>query len=475
MKINIFLINFLLILFSSSCDFIDLSDLKIITFPSEDYQIIDKDSNPLITFSKEMRESENEQFIYIEEDGDQISSDYFWDKKTVEIKTKEPLEQGILYHLVVMGRLITKEEQSFEANELVPFYFGSSASVNRLETFTPILESTIDIGDSLTFTFIKEVDRDSFLEDFMLIPNTEYELAINSLIVTVTPKTQWTNLTRYTWKLDRQLASIDNFFLVHKYEGNFLVQQDIKAPVITNIFPCFYNGSAPLLPSGPNLNSILIDDSICIRWDEPLNLSSLIGGLSLEPGINGTIYHHSPTEYIFTPAERLDFQTDYVLVLETSISDTAGNYLKEELRFPFTPSTIPAMTLDSLTIIHAGGNTIINTYNNNIVYPCKPGSSPRNTLTFQLKFNTAYLSDKEKLKIEDSVRVSVIFPQTNTPTKTYTSWPLNNELHLTFENFDTGTPYPLYQEIRIIGGSETLNEETGGYFTEDIYVKFNTQ
>ncbi len=475
MKINIFLINFLLILFSSSCNFIDLTGLEITTFPSEDYQVIDKDSNPTITFSKEMREPENEQFIYIEKEGDQIPSDYTWKDNKVELCPKEPLEKGVLYQLIVQGRLITNKEQSYEISTLIPFYSCSSASVNRLESFTPLSENTINISDSLTFNFSKEVDKDSFLEEFTLIPDEEYELIIDEQTVNVSPKTKWSNLTRYTWKLNRQLASIDNFFLVQKYEGNFLVQQDIEAPVITSVFPCFYDGRDPLLPTGPNLNSILIDDSICIRWDEPLDLSTLIGGLTIEPGVNGTIYQHSSKEYIFTPTEKLDFQTNYVLVMDTSISDIAGNYLKEELRIPFTPSTIPVMTLDSLTVIHSGGSTIITTYNNNIVYPCKPGSPPRNALTFQLKFNTPYLSDTEKFKIEDSVRVSVIFPQTNTPVKTYTSWPLDNELNLTFENFDTGTTYPLYHEIRIIGGPETLNKETGGYFTEDIYVKFNTQ
>ena len=475
MKKNFFIISFLFILIISSCNLIDLTGLEIITFPSKNYQIITEESNPIVTFSKEMRASDNEQYIHIEQNGDQIPSDYIWGKKNVEIQPKEPLEQGVLYHLVVQGRLITKREQNYEARELVPFYSGSSASVNRLESFTPTLESTIDTSNSLTFTFLKKIDRNSFLENFMLTPDTEYELVINSLIATVTPKTQWTNLTRYTWKLNRQLTSIDNFFLIDGYEGNFLVQQDIKAPVITSLFPCNYDGSDHLLPSGPDLNSILIDDSICLSWDEPLDINSLIGGLSLEPGVAGTIHHHSSTEYIFTPAEKLDFQTNYVLVLDTSISDTAGNYLKEELRFPFTPSTIPAMTLDSLTVIHAGGSTVINTYNNDIVYPCKPGSPPRNTLTFQLRFSAAYLSDEEKLRIEDSIRVSVIFPQTNAPSKTYASWPLDNELDLTFENFDTGTSYPLYHEIRIIGGSETINEKTGGYFTEDVYVRINTQ
>ena len=294
-------------------------------------------------------------------------------------------------------------------------------------------------------------------------------------MVTVTPKTKWTNLTRYTWKLDRQTVSTDNFLLIQEYEGNFLVQQDIEAPEVISIFPCNYNGSDPLLSSGPDLNSILTDDSICLRWNEPLDIKTFIDGLTLEPGVGGTLYHHSSTEYIFTPAERLDFQTNYVLVLDTSISDTAGNCLKEELRFPFSPSTIPAMTLESITIIDAGGSTVINTYNNDIAYPCEPGSPPRNILTFQLRFSRAYFSDEEKFRVEDSIRVSVIFPQTNAPVKTYTSWPLDDELYLTFEDFDTGTSYPLYHELRIIGGPETLNEGTGGYFTEDIYVRFNTQ
>jgi hypothetical protein len=465
----------LLIFLLNSCDLIDLTGLEIIAFPSENYQILDKGSYPLITFSKDMRESDNEQFIYIENLGDQIPSDYFWGKNNVELRPKEPLEQGVLYHLVVQGRLITQSGQSYEGSELIPFYSASSAPVNRLESFTPLTEKTINIYDSLTFTFLKEIEKDSFLEEFRLIPAEEYELTIDDLIVTVTPKIQWTNLTRYTWKLDKQTASIDDFFLIQEYEGNFLVQEDIEPPELTDTFSLNYDGNDPLYPSGPDLNSILIDDSICLRWNEPLDIQSLINGLTLEPGLSGIIHQHSSTEFIFSPTERLDFQTDYVLVLDTSISDIAGNSLKEELRFPFTPSTISAMSFDSITVIHAGGSTFLDTYNDDIVYPCEPGSPPRNTLTFQLRFNTAYLSDQEKLRIVDNIRVSVIFPQTNPPIKTYTSWPLDDELHLSYEDFDTGTSYPLYHELRIIGGSKTLNERTGGYFTEDIYVRINTQ
>ena len=77
---------------------------------------------------------------------------------------------------------------------------------------------------------------------------------------------------------------MDNFFLCNKYEGDFLVQQDIEAPEITTIFPCNYDGSDPLFPSGPDLNSILIDDSICLGWDEPLDIDTLTGGLNI-PGL----------------------------------------------------------------------------------------------------------------------------------------------------------------------------------------------
>jgi hypothetical protein len=470
------------------CDIINLEQIQYSTFPAEREAIVGETDlrQPIwIEFSITPNKTSAEDLFLVTSTTGNQNGDFSWQGNRLYFTPVPQWQKARRYVFSFNGELQAEDGRSFDIRCTVPFYAGEKGNLPELMGVTPQNGETVDVGTALILTFSQPIDQESFIDEFSLAPNTDYERVWDptGTIVIITPEDQWNNLTQYNWHISDKLESTDGVKVVQSYSGSFLTQVDDTAPLIQSITAAAPDWITPFPDRAPpDLNNLCYKDAIKIAFSEPgiafcepVNYQTVQGAFHIEPSVVGFIHEiidGADTYYVFLPEEGYVMDQLYHLTIDNTVEDLAGNKMLQNEERWFKPGGIKPIVISDIVLV--ADSKTITTFNSPV--PISINVVPaEGRYVFQIHFDPAAFSGFTDPDVQSAVAQAIsctqIAPTTFGLSIYSINWPNDHTLDIGFKGFLESTATKIYRyKIVIPGGATGIVNENGSRLTEDIFI-----
>ena len=469
------------------CSIIDVRELQIVTNPTGHDSILESQDVISVTFSRPIKKSQAENIIKVNEfiSDASVTIDYEWQSSTtVFLRTPDNLKSGLRYLLSVFGSVETENGGMYQVRASVPFFASHRNGPFQLLSNSPEQDQTVGLWDNLLFTFSTAQDTQEFEREFSLSPNLDlaFTWSNNNQTVTVAPQAPdrpWVHLTRYTWTVPNTLKDANNTTILRTYTGNFLVQEDLSPPELTQVLTAQYNKmNGTYFIGSISLNDLEFSDSILLRFSEAIDEQSLRTALSITPSIDATLLQHDETNWLYVPESGWDQSTTYTLELSTQLRDLAGNNLLEDYRTQFIPAIRPVEFASIEGSSNAqGASVFITEYDSDIPIDIIPETlDGKYRITLRME-EGSFPTFEEKERFVRSIAFQGFLPPIGDPPLTNITWLDDQTLSLVYTDLTRGESDPWNQQLYrlLIRGGTSSRNNLGQYLEKDVYVIFRTR
>jgi hypothetical protein len=413
-----------------------------------------------------------------------ISGDISWEGNTLVFHPLTELLPGRRYTISVRGNIGISDGRYFDLDKIMPFYAESKDGPAVLYKYQPVAGARIGSADTLSFTFNRAINEDSFLENFSLSPETEFthQLSADSLTITIIPKTFWDNLELYSWKLKNNYTDSLGLVLTTGYDGSFIVIEDTDPPELAGLAAVFnINIGAPTPfeqriqgPCGPLDNMVEYNDGILFTFSEAVIFDLMNSPVSFSPAISGTWYGIDTANFLFVPVYGWTMAREYTITVNDELTDIYNNIFYLDEQIAFTPN-IPIL---EVTAIHIGTLDL-----NPMDYACdnpfdlslvesvtEPGEYYQN---FEFIFSESFDTPEERAAVVDMLKFARLFGVSEDSEYIgieLIEWDaLNMAVTITWTGMK-GTPAneQIYYELRVSGNDSGLRTADGSFLNEGI-------
>ncbi len=471
-----------------SCELINTTEIEITTYPSERNQIVLEDSTLWIDFSESLIQNEAEGFLQIQGSTGTIEGDLSWIDQRLQYSPYESLITGFRYNFIYQGVVNTPDGRKYQLNINIPFYAGTDSKQAVLFSYSPESGSITDVFEPLIFGFSRNMDTNSFEQNFSVNPSADLDFLWedNNSQVTVTPKQKWSNQKLHRWKIAMDLQDQSGIPIAMEYSQIFLVQEDVLPPEILSLQPTIKQADGSYLP----LPALVLSDmqnsnDIYIQFNDSVDFASLNSSFYTKPDLNGHLKQISPQEFVYIKGSDFIPGDEYTVTFKEGLQDISGNEIPEDIVYTFTPD-VPAINVLSIDIVHNSGNFLvdgvdlnssdlvkINPYQYFGVYP---GFSLQFTITLDQIFTVEEVTARQNFI--QGISCEAIFPVgVSSPVQYVSSWnPSGNILSVQFTDFaEASDSEPVYYLFKISGGGSSSANFAGSYLLDDVYFYFNAQ
>jgi hypothetical protein len=208
-------------------------------------------------------------------------------------------------------------------------------------------------------------------------------------------------------------------------------------------------------------------DGIGFIFSKPMDQASLRSGISFYPSLKGYFEEAGKNSIIFIPEEDYRLETEYRITLASTIKDSQGLGLFEDIHYYFTSShhylRVEKVTLD------LSNEPLIPEGVPQDHYLLPPVLLPG--MAVNIAFSSAIPQNNRKAAA-DSVSLSVLFPASaHNPVLVSAQWKEGGALlTLYFENFSpSGGGIDNYYQVKISSGKQGPTNGSGEYLKEDLW------
>ncbi|HEQ71069.1 MAG TPA: hypothetical protein ENN69_01140 [Spirochaetia bacterium] len=216
-----------------SCSLADLSSFNTQVFPAARDQILAETDAVWIEFSEPVEKEGAEMLFRVLSPSGSHEGDFFWVGTRLVFTPQPGWDRGVRYVLSFQGEVETEGGRRFQVAESVPFFAVTNDLPPLLTGVTPVPGGILGSGDAVTFTFSKEMDVTSSIDDWLnLSPDADitHEWQSAGTVLVVRPRTLWQALALYSWTLKPLLKDSLGIALSREYTGTFLVQNPAAPP-----------------------------------------------------------------------------------------------------------------------------------------------------------------------------------------------------------------------------------------------------
>ncbi len=476
-----------LILLIFSCQIIDMSDIEVTIYPSERNQIIEEDDIIWIEFSENIGQTEAEGFIQLLGPEGIVEGDLTWQDKRLRLRPYEDLTRGFRYNFKFQGMINTIDGRNYQIDKNIPFYAGTDSSKAILVSFTPESGTITSAFDPIAFNFSKELDTNSFEQNFTINPSADLDFfwENDNSKVTVTAEQKWTNQKLHQWKIPAKVTDTDQIQIAMEYSKTFLVQLDVTPPQILNIQPTIKQNDGTYLPlTALGLTDIENNNDIYFQFDDSIDFASLNSSFSIKPDLDGHLKQISPQEFVYIKGDNFVPAEEHTITFKEGLQDISGNSIPEDIVYNFIPD-VPAIQVQSIEIKHKNGNLILDDtdFNSSDLIGIAGyeyfGADPDYILNFVITLDQQFSSSEitAKQNFVQGISCETTFPESvSSPFQYSSSWTSENVLSIQFIAFEIASDdEPVYYRFKILGGSISSANLSGSYLLEDVYFYFNAQ
>ena len=464
-----------------SCAVIDLSELTTTTRPEKAGDILAANSEIRVSFSKEMDRIITEEVVSLSNFTSKaiVQVDKLWQSDTdlVLRPVGEALSPGTRYVLEIRGSVQTASGINYSLDEVIPFHYVHNEGFPELASYFPEEFTVVGISDALWFDFSSPIDQARFKDEFVITPQTEldYVWSNQGQRVTIQPKQQWEQFTRYSWTISEKTRAQDETPLLRAYSGSFLVQEDSIPPEVATIAGGeFVNG---VFTADSVLNTLTSRSSIRFTFSEPIDSQSFEPAFSIVPSINGQVFVISTEAFVFYPFEDWNQETEYILVIEKEIEDLSGNSMTEEFRRVFAPFVLP-IEVDRIVGDPDGANEVtITVFNTAAEHQLIP-DIVEHDYRIRIELSGDYASLEARNRLVAAISFIGYLPPIGNPVLKNVMWNDDRTVILVYEDFSSASgPEPWNKQLYLfqIGSGSTTKNDNGQYLSEDANVIFSAQ
>ncbi|MDF1569350.1 MAG: Ig-like domain-containing protein [Spirochaetaceae bacterium] len=460
----------------SACKLVNLEPFGFETFPAERNQSIPSDSVVWVSFQDSVDHIEAENAAELRNDSGIVEVDYSWEGKRMLITPLSPWVTGLRYVLTLRGEFNLDDGRQYSVDMSLPFYIGAASLLPTLVDYSPADEAIVPLDQTLILTFSDRMDTESFERDFSLSPDQAVDISWNAGgdVVSINPEGSWTGLTRYSGVLPETITDERGVPLVREYRFHFRTLTDISAPVLVRSVPWSIPGDAALTMETLN-EDINNNKGIYLEFDRPMDWSNWDSAWTIEPETEFQSLVVSDSAIALLPEAPWIPDQNYLLTLNTELSDASGNSPAANQEIAFT-CPIPVQKV--LTIEHSPADP-----DTDLSAGIPAGPIPLNVVPGLIKTHSfTFVLARPILPAEltgyvDSFYLDAVFPSTISPVSVSSvSLESPYRILLIFSGFsepaaDTGIEY-LYRLGQRADREGTINDE-GSYVTEDWNILFS--
>jgi hypothetical protein len=460
---------------------VDLQEIEINIYPSQLNQIISDDQSISIEIEPTPERDSVEGIFNLELDGNSVIGDFLWDENQVSFYPLDGWRWGEKYKLTLNGEISTQGDLEYTVKISNYFYVETDEIPLLVDVFSPESESITDIYTPIEISFNKEVDQESFYQQFSLTPSTELNIEWNddSTIVTITPKDKWVANRRYNWKINEELQAKNGQHIRESQSFYFLTNQDSFFDADVELTLVSYErDSGSFIDTSLPIEQISYQDQLLLHFSEDVDMTTLENALDSSPEINLDIIILSNSQVILFPNEIFNPQENYRITLSEDLQDIAGNPLREELSWNIHCANIYYQEI--LSIESASDGIIYD----NVTMPPENGlqiteNAQEKFITFTINFSQP-INDPEKQYqfVMNDIQMKDIFPATlGSLELIYISWEDSSTLHLQFDGFQYSQDLTIDRSnyrLLVSGGNNSTTTETGAYLQDDFILDFHT-
>ncbi len=411
-----------------------------------------------------------EQSITMSSDSKAVEVKYTWGGTTLLVQPSAGWEKGKNYTIKFDGTF-TLSGTRLQASIIRSFIYGQK---DELLDFNKTGSICIvqNVQSPLVFVFSKALQESSFVKNFSLSPNVDFNISFSEdkKSVSVIPKTSWAVNTLYTWNF-HNILSADGYYRPKEESGFFSPVTDTSLPQILTVCPVQeINNEMQFLSALPIDNNIREKDILGFIFSKPMDIDSVKNGITFTPSISGYIKQvdSSNTKFVFIPEAMFKIQQRYTISILSSVCDTNAITLYEQKNFFFTPAgsffTIAKLALGTQEVTIPSDTEVSYTIGKNLLNKYE--------LTAHILFSTTFTKQMQKT-ISKYISLALLFPlSSESPVLTQITW--NSEgtkVSFTWENFTPSTDsVPCFYELTLTGGASGIQNGRGEYMEKNICV-----
>lgn len=445
----------------TTLDEINATPLSVSSTSLSSQSTIAKNSNINIEFSKEIDTKTLSENVIIQEVGKNysISSEIAVNGNTITVNPVNDLKDDTSYELIIKTGLKDSFGNNFDTEQ--KFSFQTQAIVDQK---APTLEISsieneakdISLDTIFSFTFNENMDENSINNGISLktIDDVNIPITINysNKVVTITPNTSLDYSKVYKLTLKSSIQDLAG----NKYDGepNLVGLDDKVISFITISDPS--DNQEPQLISTASLGVISKDSKITIEFDEEIKeITSSNANNYLDIPFGYSFESYSNKIVTVAPTSNNEYNTNYEIILKTSIEDLAGNSLSSSKTISFKTQEQADTTAPKLL---------------SSIPDNKVESVPVDSI---IKLNFDEELDQTSVNINNIRLVKANDENTNLITNTELSY-LNRTISINPNNdLDLNTDYIVI--VSKDGIKDLNNNLFEGQFGNDVRISFKTQ
>jgi len=333
----------LLLFCLSSCRFFHMAPFTLLSFqPHEEEVLPSRDKEILLEFSNTPDRTSVEENFILQEQGIPVPGRYVWKDRIMTFVPKKPISPGSQYSL----NLSTEAEDIWGNSLYENFHhpFRTSPDILRpsiLKTIPEHGSQVLNPAQPFSVFFSEPVDKAGFFTAFSITPEVPGFLTLDAAGTTgtFTPGEEYLWQQDYIVEISGDLEDLSGNYITEAQSFRFRLGTETAPPEILYIGPASEN--FPLSPCtvvGVNKGwETFWDIKIC--FSEKLNPANIPGSISIDPMWDYSILfdnYNSPRILTLRGEEKFTYDQDYTILIDTSLTDSQGNHLREPELYCFT-------------------------------------------------------------------------------------------------------------------------------------------
>jgi len=472
-KNKIYINIFAVLLFFSSCGFVDLRSIDVRTNPKNRDTVVPGEYSPVsVWFGTEMVRNEAENLLLVSSDTGMVEGDRFWNGNTLLFVPAAGWTAGTRYVLGVSGMARAVDGREIRLDIIVPFFALNRSPPPLVEYFSPADGESVSVsGLQFRICFSQPMDK----------PSVETALTVEGMsgkifewqddkTLTLIPERNLSPWTIFRWTIKTSAKSAAGVPLPNVVSAVFSTDYDRLLPQVSGVYPVihsdgywFQTGGSLEEDFGPGLG-------IVVEFNKPM-ADTVIRSLRFEPSLTGRTEIFSDKSIIFVPSRDPEPETVYTLIVSGETKDTEGLKTGIDYRRVFT-ADIPYLHIISVNVMNDGGieqHLLQDSGWETRIIPVQVSEADGDLIRFTVYFSQLFdIEAKQKAAL--AVSLVPFFPASTEPTALrYAMWLSDDRLSLGWERLKPGKPgEPHYYKLLFHGGRNGIENGGGMYLKQDI-------
>lgn len=431
-----------------------LSGCSLWLLPDEDFvrstpasanEILDAEEEPALSFRQAVDRESVESIFFIEDNSGRIDGRLTWSENTVSFTAQPPLQPGVRYTLRFSGEYTDADEAVRSSTLIVPFYYISDSTPIRVVASRPESGAIIPPETSVEIEFSAPVEQESLDGRIVLSPSGDRTVALSAdrQLLTIAPRTAWTDGTVYSVQLREGIQSEDGTQLQEDWEVTFLVQEDTQPPELVSVQAAQDDEGVGFPSLGEDLETFLgPDDVLRFTFSEAMDRESVESALQFEPDETESAVWVDDTTVVYRNGDHWSESTTYTYYFDGAVTDLFENQMVMPDAVAFTPASGYTISLAvTFTRDDPPGTLDGEDFSTVDVVDITVSVPHEDEYTFEIDFGAAiFATPVEKEAVRDAINVAAIFPDDlGSPIVSGFSWPTDSILSITYYGFEAST------------------------------------